>query len=138
MDDDSKRKPLPETLPNTTTQARSRPFAEPKPIEVVVLPDTETVDDVVVETEVKQRTKVRRWTTFPFPARPEVPQNFWLLLIVAALALVFSWHWVLSPLVAHAEHTVQRRIYGERTYEAPTSNPHVHRQKKPILGFRVW
>jgi hypothetical protein len=137
----------PPSQPKTSPQGQPRAFAEAKPLEIVVVPEPKTIDVVVVETPEAQpqvgmrqrtRTRVRQWLPTTVDRRPRVSSNSWWLFVIAAIVLVFFWHWVLSPLVVHAEHSVQRRIVGEQTYNAPTSNPHTHRQKKPLLGFRIW
>lgn len=142
--------PQPQAQAQATAKPKAPlPVAAPSPLDVVVVPATRPVEIVVVDTpasvpqtatgvgtvaKLRQRIPLQ---TIP-GERPRVPGNFWVLLAVACVALVFTWHWVISPLVVHAEHSLQRRIYGERTYDAPTSNPHVRRQKPPIFGHRIW
>ncbi len=123
-----------------STTKDERPFAEPKTIEIVVVDAPTATPDVQTGSGVGVRTKVRKPSIIPawFPKPAKAPAGFWGLLVTAAVILIFMWHWVLSPLVVHAEHTIERKLYGERSYYAPTSVPHTRRDKQPPLGFRIW
>ncbi len=103
--------------------AGTRPITDRAPFTITVL-DLPTAEDVV-QTET--------------PVEVEVPQGVnqqrhayvMLTLGVAAVLLVILYQIQFAPLVLRFKHGLQRRIYGERTYEArppkaagPVIGPH--------------
>jgi hypothetical protein len=87
---------------------RSPPVAEREPLEIVVVdvPPAEVRVRTYADVEVPAEAPRRRW---PFG-----------LLMAVAIAFAFStFRMVFEPLVLRLEHGVERRVVGERSYEAP-------------------
>ena len=105
-------KPSPKPQPEAAPQApdpRTRPVAEREPLTVTVL-DTPTADVAVqAETQVQVPTRVER---------PPVPAYIPLIVGLAAALLLGVYRLQFAPLILRFEHGLQRRIYGEREYDA--------------------
>lgn len=97
---------------------RPAPVAEREPLTIVVVdaPPAEQVVSAPATAEVRVRTR----TDVEVPA--EVPRRRWpfALLIAAAVILMFStYRMVFGPLALRLLHGVERRVVGERSYNAP-------------------
>lgn len=89
----------------------TRPVAEREPLTVTVL-DTATAEEALgtgtpVEVEVPPRVE-----------GPWYPSNLTLGVLLAVVFLSLLYHLQFAPLILRFGHGLQRRIYGERTYEA--------------------
>jgi hypothetical protein len=100
-----------------TSPRRQAPVAEREPLTIVVI-DTPPAEQVVAA-PTPAATRLRARTDFEVPA--EVPRRRWpLMLLVAAAVLLFgTYRTVFAPLALRFEHGIQRRVVGERSYDAP-------------------
>lgn len=92
----------------SSSPQRPPPVAEREPLEIVV------VDVPPAE------VRVRTYADLEVPA--EAPRRRWPFGLVMAVAIVFAFstfRMLFEPLVLRLEHGVERRVVGERSYEAP-------------------
>ena len=121
----------PETESDSQSQAKLD-IAERDPLSIVVLdtPAAEPEVEPEIEIEVPVKVPPRPQPTVTEPIeRPRVPSYYWALVAVALVLHTYSY--IFAPIVTRAEDAFERRVLGEKIYEAPKSNPHTTRQKGP-------
>ena len=123
----------PETESDSQSQAKLD-IAERDPLSIVVLdtPAAEPEVEPEIEIEVPVKVPPRPQPTVTEPIeRPRVPSYYWALVAVAVALVLHTYSYIFAPIVTRAEDAFERRVLGEKIYEAPKSNPHTTRQKGP-------
>ena len=109
MDPKDPKDPNPEA-PNESTAARpAPPVTEREPLTVTVI--TPTAEPRVLEqpAQVEVPRRVEAWRG---------PSNLALLFAAMGVLLFTIYRMQFSPFILRLEHGLQRRVFGERTYEA--------------------
>ena len=139
--------PTQQTAPPTRVQRQSQSGSQPQA--KVDLADQEPLSMVVVETpdaelEVRPETRIEVPVEVPTrprppiteaPPAPRIPGMYWALAAVALGLMFLTYRAIFEPLVTRVEDAVERRVLGDKIYEAPKSNPHTTRQKEPHFHF---
>ena len=129
--------PPTQTQPETESDSQSQAkldIAERDPLSIVVLdtPAAEPEVEPEIEIEVPVKVPPRPQPTVTEPIeRPRVPSYYWALVAVAVALVLHTYSYIFAPIVTRAEDAFERRVLGEKIYEAPKSNPHTTRQKGP-------
>ena len=121
----------PETESDSQSQAKLD-IAERDPLSIVVLdtPAAEPEVEPEIEIEVPVKVPPRPQPTVTEPIeRPRVPYYYWALVAIAVALVLHTYNYIFAPIVTRAEDAFERRVLGEKIYEAPKSNPHTTRQK---------